>query len=383
MSCKFVREEVNIMLKKIVTLSAFFVFMLSVFVAPASADTVSVNFENPPYNLGSIHNQDGWQSSGSAGQGCAPYDHKVSAQTAYPAFAAQSLRISNAVTSGCFSDNTFAKPLVNAVGEIDSTAGSFPTGTLASHFDAQFSIGTTTPNAQQSGLSMSVSPDRGDGSRMSYLRFEDSPSGINVFFVDVQGNSDPVNFVETPIASGLSRSVPHQIRFVVDLVNGPSNDTVRIYIDGNLAHRGTTWENYYRFDPESASEQSPRIIRTLLFRTGGTAVPANAGKGFLIDNLSLNSAETAPAAPTNVNGNVTVNNPYNMNINWTDNAINETRYEVRYVSGRPTNIATLPANTTSWTLPNVGPHTSYSFEVRACNNAGCSAFSSPITLSTP
>ena len=54
--------------------------------APAFADTVSVNFENPPYVTGSINAQDGWTSLGSIGSGCAVYDHAVATQSLFPAF---------------------------------------------------------------------------------------------------------------------------------------------------------------------------------------------------------------------------------------------------------------------------------------------------------
>ena len=73
------------------------------FSAVAAADTLSVDFES--YSLGTIDNQDGWSSSG-------PYDHEVDGTTVKPAgFGAQSLRISNAVVSGQFDDQTFSKSL--------------------------------------------------------------------------------------------------------------------------------------------------------------------------------------------------------------------------------------------------------------------------------
>jgi hypothetical protein len=124
---------------------------------------------------------------------------------------------------------------------------------------------------------------------MSYLRFEDGANGLDVFFDDVQGTSDPANFVETQIASGLSRSVPHTVKLTLDTLDGPSNDVVKVWIDGNLVHTGTSWENYYRYDGESAAEQSPRIVKTVLFRESGTANLSDLGNGFLFDNLSLAS----------------------------------------------------------------------------------------------
>ena len=47
--------------------------------AVAAVSTASVDFENPPYAIGVIHLQDGWNSLGAAGMGCALYDHRVAA----------------------------------------------------------------------------------------------------------------------------------------------------------------------------------------------------------------------------------------------------------------------------------------------------------------
>ena len=203
----------------------------------------------------------------------------------YTTFGNQSLRISNSITSGSFGDQTFAKPVTDAAGEVDSTDGAFSRGTLQSHFEAQFDIASTM-SSEQSGMAISVSPDRGDGSRMSYLSFADTATGIDVTFYDVQGTDNPANFVPTD-SGELDRSTSHTIKFDMDLVDGPSNDVVKIYIDGVLVHTGTSWENYYRYDSEASAEQSPRIVKTLIFRTAGTAAPENAGEGYLFDNLSL------------------------------------------------------------------------------------------------
>ena len=55
------------------------------------------------------------------------YDHKVVTNSGAPAsFATQSLRMSNAVTSGCFGDQTFSKSLVNAAGETSAEGGTRP-----------------------------------------------------------------------------------------------------------------------------------------------------------------------------------------------------------------------------------------------------------------
>lgn len=228
-----------------------------------------LNFESPTYNVGSINGQDGWIKTGS-------FDVEVTV--------GGKLRISDAITSGSFGDQTFAKPLIDSVGESISTNGAFLSGVKQPHFEMQFDFESAL-SSYQPGMHMSVSPDRGDGSRMSYLRFEDQAGGVHVYFDDVQGVSNPANFVETDIAT-ISRT-NHTIKLTLDAIEGPSNDVVKVYIDNTLVHTGTSWENYYRYDSESSFEQTPRIVKSVLFRESGTANLTDQGNGFLIDNLSL------------------------------------------------------------------------------------------------
>jgi hypothetical protein len=178
----------------------------------------------------------------------------------------------------------------------------------------QFDLASTLA-ALQAGMHVSVSPDRGDGSRMSYLRFEDQVGGIHVFFDDVT-DAGPLGtgatFNESDIAT-VTRT-PHTIKLTMDLKDGPGNDVVKVYIDGTLKVTGTSWEDYYRYDPEAVGEQSPRIVKTVLFRESGTANLADAGNGFLFDNLSLLSGPILVGPPTDKNqckneGWKTFNNP--------------------------------------------------------------------------
>ena len=67
---------------------------------------------------------------------------------------------------------------------------------------------------------------------------------------------------------------------------------VNIYENGALIHTGTSWEGYYRYDPESGPT-TPPAISTLLFREAGSANSADLGKGYLIDNMSMSSSTLA------------------------------------------------------------------------------------------
>ncbi|MFA6520648.1 MAG: peptidoglycan-binding protein [Candidatus Paceibacterota bacterium] len=253
---------------------------------PACSDT---SFDS--FSLGSVNGQDGWSVAGS-------YDQAVVDNTyGYSSFGCKSLRLSNAVTSGSFGDQTFSPSNSNEAGEIDSTNGDMSGGTRQNHFEAQFDF-ASTQSTQQSGLFISVSPDRGDGSRMSYLGFSDEAEGIDVIFYDTPGTDNPANFSPTTVASGLSRTTAHTAKFVIDYVDGPSNDIVKIYIDEVLVHTGTTWENYFRFDTEASAEPTPRTTDDLLFRVGGSAAPETDGSGFLFDNINITSSTTDITSPT-------------------------------------------------------------------------------------
>ncbi len=241
-------------------------------------------------SAGSVNGQEGWSVTGG-------YDQAVVENTyGFASFGCKSLRLSNAVTSGSFGDQTFSPSNANEAGEADSTANGMSGGIRQNHFEAQFDF-ASTQSAQQPGLFVSVSPDRGDGSRMSYLGFSDLATGIDVIFYDTPGTTNPANFAPTTVATGLSRNVAHTAKFVIDYANGPSNDVVKIYIDGTLVYTGTTWENYYRFDSESSAEQTPRTTDDLLFRVGGTAVPANSGNGYLFDNVILSALDAPNPVP--------------------------------------------------------------------------------------
>ena len=97
-------------------------------------------------------------------------------------------------------------------------------------------------------------------------------------------------FRESEIAT-LSRTSSHLIQFSIEFKDGAANDTVKIYIDSKLVENGTTWEDYYRYDPEQTPQGNKvPTVDKLLFRESGTAHPLNALKGFLLDRVILDSS---------------------------------------------------------------------------------------------
>ncbi|MDM7923976.1 MAG: right-handed parallel beta-helix repeat-containing protein, partial [Pyrinomonadaceae bacterium] len=274
----------------LLTRTAFAAAFVFVLLAAVTATSQTIDFESPTYSIGNINGQDGWSKTGS-------FDAAVASSGGRTGFGAQSFRISNAVTSGSFGDQTFSKSLLNEAGESTAVNDGMSGGVRQSRFDYQFSIASAVPGAQQPGLAMTISPDRGDGSRMSFLRFEDQADGIHAVFFDyvdvapfggangdVNGCDAGDNFFSTDIAT-LDRSGIHRIRIVIDFNEGPRNDVVRIYINGELRKTGTSWEDYYRYCAEQNFNQNVRTVDSLLFRASGTAAPATSGAGFLFDNL--------------------------------------------------------------------------------------------------
>jgi hypothetical protein len=150
------------------------------------------------------------------------------------------------------------------------------------------------PSAEQPGLQVVASPDRGDGARMSWVQMADTPTGLQVNFNDYRDNApfgaaigDPAGcgpedgFVQTTVAAGLDRTVPHRLRVTMNFREGPRDDLVRVYVDNTLVHTGTSWEDYFRY-----CEGNPtRTVDSILFRTAGVPAPGTLGNGFLIDRL--------------------------------------------------------------------------------------------------
>jgi len=254
-------------------------------------DSQSINFEN--YADGTPNGQHGWTSKGSAGIDQFHYDHLITshANNVPAGFGMKSLRISDDVTSGEFDGQTYSEPLTDSVGESDSTAAGFPVNKRFTHFVLDFDVAAVyQPDPADIdpaifGTTISMSPDRGDGSRMSYLKFTDNSDGIGIEFIDYQ--QFLVNFEATDFPL-LDRTKPHHIKMTIQIKEGPGNDVVCVYIDGELFHTGTTWEDFYRYDPEQHAEQSTRLIKCVgWFSRGndGETNPAHKGYGFYFDNL--------------------------------------------------------------------------------------------------
>ena len=270
---------------------------VSMALLPGGVAAASITlFEPPLFDLGSVNGQSGvggfpWKSAPpGAIPACVPtptngqYDQEVVANTVAPpgeppGFGSQSLRMSNACASGEFFYQTYSAQEPRQVGEARPNKV----------FLAQFSFMSQTPNSFQDGLFLSVSPDSGEGSRMSWVGLEDTAEGIQVSAADAPEVDGEFRNYDLELLQ--NRAVPHTIRFRIKVNPGPDNDLVRIAIDGRpVGQCLTTWENYYRTAPEQApppNRNTPATINSLQFRSSVPGPPALAGNGYLFDNVSI------------------------------------------------------------------------------------------------
>ena len=187
-----------------------------------------------------------------------------------------------------------------------------------------------------------------------------------------------------------SRDGAHNLRFDETLVPGPHNDVVKIYLDGSLIHTGTSWEDYYRYCAESGGgtggplADKSRTVRSLLFRSSGTADPLNAGNGFLVDNVSSATGDVGPGAPT-INT-VTSAGPSSVSVAFTpgpDNGNAIISYTATCVSlmGQPTGTATGPGS--PLVVGGLAQGTPYVCTVTETNLLGTSPPSAPSNVIWP
>lgn len=291
--------------------------------SPSPAGTVT--FES--FALGAIHGQQDWQSTGGEGSGaalesrCAVYDHVIADNaTMVPTAAREAvfgrriLRISNAVTSGCYSDQTFSQRAADVAGESGAISRSRDGATdyavtgarLRNRFEAEWTLISAQPSAWQPGLELVVSPARGDDHRMSWVQVADWSDGLAVVFAERSDPAAPGAIERSLVVRGLDRRRAHVIRLTMDFVDGAHNDVVRVQVDGVLRHAGGSWETYYQDDVNGRANFSgatPAVNR-LMFRTGsdahrgvpGDPAPATRGFGFLIDAVRVSAYSVARSA---------------------------------------------------------------------------------------
>jgi hypothetical protein len=246
-------------MRKITTAGTALALLLA-FAGTASADSNTTTFDG--FTNGSVDGQDGWTAGA--------YDQAI-----VDVNGDKKLRISNEIFDGSFAGMPYSKPVTVAAGENEGN------NVLVNEFKFK------APDTFQPGLAVSVSPTGAGGSRMSYLRFEDSEDGVTVVF------RDGANLTDQPIAL-LDRN-EHTIKFETTFVHGHDNDVVRVFIDGVEKMRGGSWENYYRV----WEERNPAVTDRVMWRLNLTGTAALHGNGFLFDDVTSTSSHVDNPAPLN------------------------------------------------------------------------------------
>lgn len=111
----------------------------------------------------------------------------------------------------------------------------------------------------------------------------------------------------------------------------------------------------------------------------------NIGSSSAYASVSRSTASlAAPTTPTGLTATVVLDEPASVSLVWSDNASNESSYEVqRSIDGTNfTTIATLPENSTFYTDEAAAMNTTFYYRVRALNSAG-TATSSNQSLALP
>ena len=190
------------------------------------------------------------------------------------------------------------------------------------------------------------------------------------------GDSGSVMSVN-PVNDGLW----HHIALTRNAVSG----VVQVYVDGALSNSGNLI---------TGNETTPfKLIGALsdVQSNDTTFAGANFFAGQLDDvqlyNIVVDPAVIAaialpPAAPTNLA--VTVASGTELDLSWTNNATNDTGYNVWSSAngGAWTEIAQLPANTAAYMDVGLNQGTTYAYYVQAVNSVG-SSVSNTVTATTP
>ena len=104
------------------------------------------------------------------------------------------------------------------------------------------------------------------------------------------------------------------------------------------------------------------------------------GFGLVRPDLACGTvSSTLPAAPSNLQS--TAVTKTSISLAWTDNSDNETGFELQRCTSTCV-ILSLPVNTASYTDTGLNRNTAYTYQVRAVNSAGPSAWSNSITVNT-
>lgn len=151
---------------------------------------------------------------------------------------------------------------------------------------------------------------------------------------------------------------------------------------GAWSTRTTTAANVTRFTDTGLAAGTAYVWRVKAFNDVGSSGYSN------FRAATTPTQSTIPVAPTNLQAQASrAGSKAQVNLNWTDNATNETGYTVERCRGSTcTNfsaVALLNANTVQYTDASVARATTYRYRARATGSGGNSPYSNIATVKTP
>lgn len=162
-------------------------------------------------------------------------------------------------------------------------------------------------------------------------------------------------------------------------VSGETGYKIERSTDGiNWIQIATTGANVTSFSNTGLNSATSYSYRVKANNAGGDSAASN------VASVTTLTAPTLPSAPTALSAVAAAAN--RVNLSWTDNSSNENGFQIWRTSnnGRSwTNIANVSANTSSFSDNGVNARKTYSYSVRAFNDAGYSAYSNTATVTTP
>lgn len=188
---------------------------------------------------------------------------------------------------------------------------------------------------------------------------------------------DPVD----PLTAGATQTVSVFARKGTN--SGVPNVTLNIYQNGTLVHSGaaqnvtsTTGEIISQTFPTSAVTDRVGVeVEVVQISAGGSLSQRNSAQ---IDYIQWNAETTTPTPPTTPTGlTATVISETQIDLDWND-VVDATSYELDRDL-----VSIYTGATSAFSDTTVAASTTYSYRVRAVNNAGTSAWSEAVTATTP
>lgn len=198
------------------------------------------------------------------------------------------------------------------------------------------------------------------------------------------GDSDPSNSVTITTLSTLpakpTNLVASQVgtdRVTLTWKDNANNETgfkiERKTVNGNYSEIATVNANVVTFINSNLSNNTTYTYRVRAYNTAGSSDASN--------EATVTTA-SVPVKPDNLK--ISSTGTDRLTITWRDNANNEKGYRIerKPVNGTFSEIATVGANVTSYTNTGLSNNTTYTYRVRAFNDAGNSQYSNEISGKT-